>query len=92
VKAQSEAGHEKPNHTRQGPGESVSRPSRGGRRRSLADRHETHPLLLQITMKYTIVIPEGLSWRIAKMFLLERAVLEFKSRVGPALKSIGIAK
>ena len=41
--------------------------------------------------KYTIVIPEGLSWRIAKMFVLERGVLEFKSRVGPTLKAIGIA-
>ena len=42
--------------------------------------------------KYTIVIPEGLSWRIAKMLLLERVVLEFKSRVGLVLKAIGIAK
>jgi hypothetical protein len=37
------------------------------------------------------VIPEGLSWHIAKMFVLERVVLEFKSRVGPTLKAIGIA-
>ena len=42
--------------------------------------------------KYTIVIPEGLSWRIAKMFLLEQVVFEFKSRVGPTLKAIGITK
>jgi hypothetical protein len=32
-----------------------------------------------------------LSWRIAKMFVLERVMLEFKSRVGPTLKAIRTA-